>query len=113
MPPTKTAALILYLDIFVNAGPFGGLHELFHRSLKFRGPLFSADSARDYIAALERDPPTGVDYDLLSSFEKGAEAVLVIRFKKPPKETLMSVWGRFSGNKINELRLIFDPGALR
>lgn len=113
MPLSKTEALKRYLDIFKNGGPFGELESLFDPSLRFRGPFFSSDDAKSYIAELQRDPPEGVDYTLLSSFENDKEAILVVNFLKPPKQTPMVVWGKFAGDKIKELTLIFDSSALR
>ncbi len=113
MTQTKTATLVCYLDIFKNSGPFDELLKLFDPGLKFRGPMFSSDDARSYIAELERSPAEGVDYVLLSSFESGEEAVLVIDFIKPPVRTPMVVWGKFSGDRIKALTLIFDTGAFR
>jgi len=50
---------------------------------------------------------------LLSSFESNTEALLVIDFLKPPRQTPMVVWGKFSGDKIRQLTLIFDSDVLR
>ncbi len=113
MPLSKSATLKRYLDIFKNAGPFDELESLFDPALRFRGPMFSSDDAKSYIAELERSPAEGVDYVLLSSFESGEEAVLVIDFIKPPVRTPMVVWGKFSGDRIKALTLIFDTGAFR
>ncbi len=112
MKRSKTDTLKRYLDVFKNAGPFDELKALFDPALKFRGPLFSSDDAKSYIAELKRSPAAGVDYELLSSFESGEEAVLVIEFLKPPRQTPMVVWDKFSGDKIKELTLVFDTGAL-
>jgi len=113
MQRSKIGALRRYLDIYTSAGPFEELETLFDPSLRFRGPMFSSDGAKEYIAELERDPPVGVDYTLLSSFESDEEAILVVEFSKPAKKTKMMVWGKFSGNRIRDLTLVFDPGALR
>ena len=102
-----------YLEIFKNSGPFEELETLFHPGMRFRGPLYSADDASSYIEALKRDPPKGVNYDLISSFESDHEALLVIDFIKPPRRTPMVVWGKFSDDKIKALTLIFDSGASR
>ncbi len=113
MGSAKTKALLRYLEIFKNAGPFEELESIFHRKMRFRGPLFSADDASSYIEALRREPPKGVNYDLISSFESDQEALLVIDFIKTPRRTPMVVWGKFSDDKIKALTLIFDSGALR
>lgn len=112
MPRLMSDSLKRYLDIFKSGGPFDDLESLFDPGLKFRGPFFSSDDAKSYIAALETDPPQGIDYTLLTSFESGTEAILVINFLKPPRKTPMVVWGKFSGDKIKELTLIFDSRAL-
>ncbi len=112
MSLSNTDALRRYLDIFKNGGPFDELEALFDPALRFRGPMFKSDDARSYIAELERSPPEGVDYKLLTSFEGDAEAILVINFLKPPKQVPMVIWGKFSGDKIKELTLIFDTAAL-
>ena len=113
MGSAKTKALLRYLEIFKSAGPFEELEVLFHPTMRFRGPLFSADNAASYIEALRRDPPQGVDYDLISSFENDQEALLVIDFIKASERTPMVVWGKFSDDRIKALTLIFDSGTLR
>ena len=113
MGSAKTEALLRYLEIFKNAGPFDELETLFDPNMRFRGPLFSADKASSYIETLKRDPSQGVDYNLISSFESDQEALLVIDFIKGSRRTPMVVWGKFSDDKIKALSLIFDSGALR
>lgn len=112
MPLSKTEALKRYLNIFKYSVSFDELEPLFDPSLRFRGPFFLSDDAKSYIAELQRDPPEGVDYTLLSSFENDREAILVINSLKPPEQTPMVLWGKFSGDRIKKLALIFDSSAL-
>jgi hypothetical protein len=102
-----------YMEIFFSGRDLDRLDEVLHRALQFRGPFYQFDSAQEYIASLNADPPMDCGYEILCSFEKDDFVNLVYRFSKPGISTVMSQIFEVRDNKICSIELIFDSAAFR
>jgi hypothetical protein len=96
------------MDIFFSGEDFSELRHVLAPDLAFTGPFFSFDSAEDYIASLEADPPVECSYELLGSFEKESAACLVYRFAKPGVGTTMAQLFEVGDGRIRKILLVFD-----
>ena len=110
MKPMELA--LKYMEIFFSGEDTEELSQLFAEDLTFRGPLYEFNSAQDYINSLKTDPPRGVAYEIIGSFEDSSSARLVYRFTKPGVSTLMAQLFEVRDDKISKIVLVFDTGAL-
>jgi len=100
-----------YLRVFFVTHNFSELAEILATEMIFTGPFFESDTAQDYIASLERDPPTGCSYNLLHLIEENNQVVAVYDFKKGTIKTVMAQYFHFRDNLINRIRLVFDTSV--
>lgn len=103
-------AALKYMDIFYSGRELARLYEIMADELKFEGPFFHFDSARNYIESLRSDPPLGCEYKILHAFENGQTVNLIYQFSKPNISTPMSQLFKVRDGKITEVLLIFDTG---
>ena len=101
-----------YFDVFFVSHDFDSLAEIFHDDLQFRGPLYSFDSAADYIASLKQDPPVDCRYEKLFECSSEEGINVVYRFIKPGVSLEMSQLFRFRNNRISHILLIFNSSRL-
>ncbi len=99
-----------YLNAFY-AGDLATLRPLLDEHLAFEGPWARYDTAADYLAALEEDPPSGMSCTLLETFASETTACVLYRFEKGPVRTPMAQWFETDGTHITRILLIFDTGA--
>lgn len=102
-----------YMDIIFSAEDYDQLKYILADDLQFRGPLYSFDTASDYIGAMQANPPTDFKYQILHSYEDDISACLVYRFSKPGVSTIMVQTFDIANNKIKGIRLIFDRHAFK
>ncbi len=108
----KPLALALeYMQAFYSERDTEALGRLLHKDLVFRGPLFEFDSAQDYMDSLRADPPRGMQYEILHSFENGSSACLIYRFSKAGVDTPMAQLFETEGGRIKRILLVFDTKA--
>ena len=100
-----------YMEIFFSGENIEELSHLFAEEFTFRGPLYEFNSAQDYISFLKSDPPRGLAYEIIGSFENNSSARLVYRFTKPGVSTLMAQIFEVRDDKISKIVLVFDTGA--
>jgi hypothetical protein len=107
----KHADLALkYLEIFFSGGGFEALNEIFAEDLRFEGPFYRFDTARDYIDSLKSDPPIGCKYKLLRTCEDTGSVTVIYEFRKGNLITPMSQMFEIENGKISKILLIFDTG---
>ncbi|MEQ9297137.1 MAG: hypothetical protein RIF33_01170 [Cyclobacteriaceae bacterium] len=102
-----------YMDIVFSTGEFDKLRHILANNLKFKGPLYSFDTAKDYINSMKADPPKKFKYRILKSYEDSSSACLVYNFSKPGVSTIMTQTFDMEDNKINYIHLIFDTGVFK
>lgn len=108
----KPLALALeYMQAFYSERDTEALGRVLHEDLVFRGPLFEFDSAEDYLDSLRADPPRGMHYEILHSFENGSSACLIYRFSKAGVDTPMAQLFETEGGRIKRILLVFDTKA--
>ena len=100
-----------YMDIFYGDAPLL-LYDILDERLRFRGPMFQADSARDYIDALLAAPPDGLEYELLHEFETADTACLVYLMHKADRSIPMAQVFVTNNGRINSIELMFDSAGL-
>jgi hypothetical protein len=106
MKPLELA--LKYMEIFCSGKNLERLYEMFSYDLKFEGPLYTFDSAFDYVQSLINDPPTDSEYKIIEIFEKKNSVNLIYEFKKYNISTIMSQYFEIKNNKIIKIILIFD-----
>lgn len=100
-----------YMEIFFSGENIGEMVHLFSDDFKFRGPFYSFDSAEDYVGSLQSDPPEGIEYEIIHSFENDSSACLIYQFMKPGISTPITQVFEIDSGKISKILLIFDTGA--
>ena len=74
----------------------------------FEGPLYSFDSAIEYVNAMKNDPPEAFEYEEIDTFERGSHACVVFRFSKPGVDIPMVQIFDTREGRISSILLIFD-----
>ena len=100
-----------YMEIFFSGKELDRLQGILHDDLKFRGPLYQFNSAREYIASLQADPPIDCSYKIFHAFEKENVVNLLYNFEKPGISAIMSQLFEVRDSKIINIVLIFDSAA--
>ncbi len=101
-----------YMEIFYSGKNIDRLYQLFSDDFSFYGPLFQFDSAKDYVKSLIDDPPEGLTYKIIQSFESESSACLVYEFSKPGISCVpMAQLFETNNDKISKILLIFDTRA--
>ena len=100
-----------YMKIVFEGSDPAELASLFCEDLVFRGPLFSFDTAGDYIESLKSAPPEGFSYEIIRSFESESAACVVYQFSKPGISTPMAQLFETRDGRISRIVLIFDSGV--
>ena len=101
-----------YMEVFYESGDFESLYEIFDQNIIFVGPLYKFDNAKDYINSLIGSPPIECTFKIMEEYETEGSACLIYEFSKNGKTTLMSQSFSISGDKINQIRLIFNVGDI-
>ena len=100
-----------YMEIFYSGGDIDELTDLLAEDMIFQGPLYSFDTAQNYIASLRTDPPKDMDYRIIKSYEFDTSACLIYRFSKPGISIPMAQLFEVSDDKITRILLVFDTGV--
>ena len=78
----KVSVAKVFLEYF-QANDLIGLGKLLHKDFQFKGPLYEAHSARDYLRALENDPPETCTINIEEVFSNNEAVCIVYGFEKP------------------------------
>lgn len=100
-----------YMEIFFSGGDIEELSQILAKDLVFEGPFYRFNSAKDYLESLRKDPPEGMEYDLLKSFENKSGACLIYRFFKQDISIPMAQIFETKDDRISKIVLIFDARA--
>ena len=100
------------IDIIFNKGDFELLKPILAEDCKFRGPLYSFETAKDYIKALKADPPKDFKYEIINAYEDYCSSCLVYEFNKKGKSTIMTQVFEIENDKIQNIFLVYDTAAL-
>ena len=102
---------IRYMEIFYSGNNLEKLTDLLAENLSFRGSLFEFDSSEDYTDSLKKDPPKGMSYEIIKSFEDENSACLIYQFSKGNISTTMAQLFEVKDERISKINLIFDTNA--
>ena len=105
---SKPSAIQIYMDVFFGGKDPERLKEVFRDDLLFEGPFYTFQSASDYIESLKKDPPVGVDYEIIRRYEDDDSVTLLYRFRKGKIDTPMTQTFFFEGDRIARILLVFD-----
>jgi hypothetical protein len=97
-----------YLEIFYSGNNIDELSQILAGDLTFEGPFYKFESAKDYIESLRKDPPVGMKYELLRSFQSESFVCLIYRFAKPGISIPMAQIFEVEDERIKNITLIFD-----
>ena len=106
MKPMELA--LKYLEIFFSGENLDDMNNLFTDDLTFDGPLYKFSSADNYINSLKKDPPKGMKYKIIKSFENKNSACVIYQFTKENVSTPMAQLFETENGKIRGIVLIFD-----
>jgi ketosteroid isomerase-like protein len=90
------------------AGDVDGLALLLAEDLQFAGPFHQFNSRADYLDVLRQDPPETGGYRVLSVTESGDSVSIFYDHETSDRAITIAQWFRFRGEKISEMRLVFD-----
>lgn len=110
MKPLELA--LKYLEIFYSGNNLDRLKDILASDLSFTGPLYAFNSAADYVNALKSDPPGGMNYKIIKSFDDENSACIIYQFYKGNVSTQMAQLFEVKDEKINKINLIFDTKVL-
>jgi len=102
-----------YMDIFYSGNNIDDLSNIFSKDFSFEGPLYRFDSAKSYIDALKKDPPTGMTYEIIQTFENESTVCLIYQFLKQDISTPMAQVFEIEKEKIKKILLIFDTRVFK
>jgi hypothetical protein len=100
-----------YMEIFYSGKKLERLADILAEDLLFTGPFYTFNSAEDYIKSLKNDPPKGMKYEIIKSFEDESSACLIYKFQKKNISTTMAQFFEVKDEKISKINLIFDTKA--
>ena len=100
-----------YMSAFFGDEPLDSLQELFSSELKFSGPFYKFDKAKDYIDSLKKDPIKNASYMMVAEYQDKDSACLVYEFTKSNISTTMAQWFQVKNEKITKIKLVFDSRA--
>ena len=100
-----------YMKSFFGQAPLETMATLLADDLVFEGPFDKFFTAKDYIDALQKDPPADVRYVLQRAYEDENSACLIYMFSKPGIETRMVQTFEIADEKICRITLVFDKKA--
>ena len=100
-----------YMAAFYGEEPLESMATLLADNLHFEGPYYKFETANDYLASLQQDPPKNVGYTIINEYENKNSACLIYLFKKPGIEAVMAQYFEVAENKISKIGLIFDTNA--
>ena len=109
MDPLKLA--LKYMEIFYSGKDLERLKDILADDISFTGPLYTFNSVEDYINSLIKDPPLGMKYKIIKSFEDDNGACLIYNFHKENISTVMAQLFEVKNEKICKINLIFDSKA--
>ena len=109
MKPLQFA--LKYMDIFYSGKDLERLKDILAEDLSFTGPLSTFSSAEDYINSLIKDPPKGMKYEIIKSYEDKNSACIIYQFNKENISTIMAQLFEVKDEKISKIDLIFDTNA--
>ena len=106
MKPLQLA--LKYMEVFFGGKDMEALRPLFAKNMQFKGPLYSSETAEEYIRALKSDPPCGLDYRILGLKEHRSSARLLYLLSRPGLRTPMEQTFEVNDGKITKMLLNFD-----
>lgn len=102
-----------YMEIFYRAGSIDSLTSLFADNFTFKGPFYEFNSAAAYIASLKQNPPKGLDYKIIQSYQNESSACLVYEFSKPGVSATVAQTFEVEEGKISKILLIFNTADFK
>lgn len=102
----KTKDIVLSLINSINKEDFKTARTLVTDDMKFNGVLGSRDGADAYFKDMEQ---MKLKYDVKKSFSDGNDACVLYELEMNGKKILCCGWYHLRGDKVNSLRVIFDP----
>ena len=100
-----------YMESFYGEAPLDAMLPLLSENLIFKGPFVEFDTALEYFESLKENPPEGVSYKILNTFENENTVCMIYEFSKPGVITPMAQIFEVVDDKITNIRLIFDTNA--
>ncbi len=100
-----------YMDVMFSDKDMEALRPLLSDRFTFKDTLNAYNNPESYIKAMKKDPPIGLQYKLLKSFETISAACLVYEFSKAGVNTPMAQMFEVSNDKIDRIVLIFDSAV--
>lgn len=97
-----------YMDIFYSGTDIQELKKILAEDLIFEGSFYKFKSAEDYTNSLKKDPPEGMKYEIIKSFEDENSACLIYLFSKEGISVPMAQVFEVKEGKISKITIIFD-----
>jgi hypothetical protein len=99
-----------YYEAWID-GDLDKVRSLLHDDLSFRGPIDTFDNADDYMDALRRLAPAFQGMRKTKVLVDGDDICTIYDFIGPPPIETQPIaeWHRVRGDRIEMIRLFFDP----
>jgi len=101
------------MQIFYSGSDIEEVREILAEDLTFIGPLYKFNSAEDYINSLIINPPQGMKYEIIRSFEDKNSVCLIYQFSKEGVSVPIAQLFEVVGEKISKIIIIFDTTAFK
>jgi hypothetical protein len=101
-----------YREIFYSGKDPEQLNDILAEDFSFNGPFHTFNTAVDYINSLITDPPGGMTYEIIKTFEDEDSVCIIYQFYKGSVSITMAQLFEVKDNKISSIHLIFDTEAV-
>lgn len=108
---SRRDTVLAFLAHFCD-GDVDRLEPLLAEDLQFFGPFYHFGSRYAYLQSLRDDPPEKCHLKVLSLTESGDDVCVFYDYEKAGQSITVAQLCRFNGDRIGEILLVFDTGAL-
>lgn len=105
-------AAVSWVRFFVRQD-FESLRGVLSENFTFEGPLLKANSADEYIKALEADVSVPGEAVVENAMQQGDQVTLFYRYRKPGVEVSMAQWFEIEDGLVKASRVWFDASPFR
>ena len=99
---------VTFLRCFCD-GDIDGVAATLSDDFSLEGPLFRFDSRDAYLARLKKDPPEPCPFRVISISETADTVAVFYDYEKRSGTVTIAQLFKLDGDKIVEIRLVFDP----
>jgi len=110
MLPVDT--VMRFLKIFFSGNDYDDISYLLNNEFLYESPIFSTESAEEYINRLKNSPRIDSSYTILKIFNDSGFINIIYEYKKGEIATPVSQLFELKDGKISTILLIYDKSKV-